>query len=79
MAKDTGSPKNQSKHRVPIQAARLFVCSKYKQVYGNIEESIRHTNSERKTHQIAQIRHFEFQKRHCTTKEVDLRIFRALT
>ena len=26
-------------HSAPIQAACLFICSKYKEMYGNIEES----------------------------------------
>ena len=37
-----------------------------------------YSNSQRKTHKIAQIRHVEPQKRH-TTIEVGLHLFRALT
>ena len=34
-----------------------------------------HSNSQRKTHQIAQIRHVEPQKRQYTTTEVGLHLF----
>ena len=38
-----------------------------------------YVNSRRKTHQIAQIRHLEPQKRQYTTTEVGLHLFRTLT
>ena len=40
---------------------------------------IMYSNSQSKTHQIAQIRHLEPQKRQYTTTEVGLHLFRPLT
>ena len=64
------------------QAASLLVCLKYKEMYGRILVLYRklisrnglllitYSNSQRKTHKIAQIRHVEPQKRQHTTIEV---------
>ena len=38
-----------------------------------------YSNGQRKTHQIAQIRHLESQKRQYTTTEVELDLLLALT
>ena len=74
----------------PIQAVCLFI-SKYKEMYGGILKSrfcawlymanlsdlvgFAYSNSQRKTHQIPQIRHSEPQKRQYTATEVLLHLF----
>ena len=46
---------------------------------GEFERFGGYSNSQRKTHQIAQIRRLEPQKRQYTTTEVGLHLFRPLT